>query len=640
MNTEIRCAVYTRKSTEDGLEQEFNSLDAQRESAENFIACQKHKGWVCIPEHYDDGGFSGGNTERPALKKLIDDIRDGKIGVVVVYKIDRLSRSLLDFSELLTLFEQYQVSFVSVTQDINTSSSSGRMMLNILMTFAQFEREVIAERIRDKIALSKKRGKYCGGPPIMGYEVEPKTKVLLPHPEEAPQVREIFEKYAAVTSLVEVTAWANRMKYHKRAWISGNGKKHSSVPFTPNSLDRMLRNPIYGGYVRHKTVKYKGEHEAIVPEELWNRVQEILDSRKCGTLRNSAKHLHPLAGLIFCGNCNSHMSPTYTYNHKRKYTYYFCQQNARSGENKCPLKRVPAGDIEEAILRQLSRLFRMPTLMHVTLSSLRQREVEARKQCSARLEELESLWEKGSPVVMSLSKSDAMALRPVEEEMCQLRTKLAAMKEPIDENDILKAMQDISGLWNFLFPGEKHELVRRLIARVDIYESSLSFELRMDGLKALADELVDGEFFTQVHTEADGMNDDDLMDLVLEHDTVKITLPLILKRMNGRKQIIVPSRAGERAVQETMIRAIGLAHRWNEMLLRGEVKSISELAASVGCHHPYASRIMSLNNLDPAIVTAIVEGREPDGLSLAQLFAQGIPEDWMEQRRLFGFTNL
>ncbi len=214
----------------------------------------------------------------------------------------------------------------------------------------------------------------------------------------------------------------------------------------------MLRNPVYAGYVRHKTVKYKGEHEAIVPEKLWNREQEILDSRKCDTRRNSTRHLHPLAGLIFCGNCNSHMSPTYTYNHKRKYTYYFCQQNARSGENKCPLKRVPAGDIEEAILRQLSRLFQMPTLMHVTLSSLRQKEAEKRKQYSARLTELESLWEKGSPVVMNLSKSDATALRPIEEEMYRLRTRLAAMKESINENDILKAMQDINGLGTFSSP--------------------------------------------------------------------------------------------------------------------------------------------------------------------------------------------
>ena len=190
-----RCAVYTRKSHEEGLEQEFNSLDAQREAGENYIASQKANGWVCLPERYDDGGFSGGNTNRPALRRLMEDIKAGKIDILVIYKIDRLTRCLTDFSELQEFFDAHGVSFVSVTQEINTSTSAGRMMLNILMTFAQYEREIIAERVRDKVGAAKKRGKNCGGYPVLGYDADPVTKKLIVNEKEAETVRFVFEKY-------------------------------------------------------------------------------------------------------------------------------------------------------------------------------------------------------------------------------------------------------------------------------------------------------------------------------------------------------------------------------------------------------------------------------------------------------------
>lgn len=254
----VRCAIYTRKSTDEGLDMEFNSLDAQREAGEAFIASQKFKNWECLPERYDDGGFSGGNTNRPALAKLKADIADGKIDAVVVYKIDRLSRSLMDFAELLTLFEKYDVAFVSVTQDINTSSSSGRMMLNILMTFAQYEREVITERIKDKVSAAKKRGMHCGGPVPIGYRSDPETKKLYVVPEEAELVKKIFETYLRFGSGKETAKFLDLCGLKTPVKISRKGVPHGGDEFNGTYIYRVLQNPLYLGLTNITTKPIRG----------------------------------------------------------------------------------------------------------------------------------------------------------------------------------------------------------------------------------------------------------------------------------------------------------------------------------------------------------------------------------------------
>ena len=254
----IRCAIYTRKSTEDGLEMEFNSLDAQREAGEAFIASQRFKNWECLPERYDDGGFSGGNTNRPALAKLKEDIAEGKIDAVVVYKIDRLSRSLMDFAELLTLFEKYDVAFVSVTQDINTSSSSGRMMLNILMTFAQYEREVITERIKDKVSAAKKRRMHCSGPVSIGYRSDPETKKLHVIQEEAELVRKIFETYLRFGSGKQTAKYLDQCGIKTPVKVSRKGIPHGGKEFTGAYIYAVLQNPLYLGLTKHYDKTYPG----------------------------------------------------------------------------------------------------------------------------------------------------------------------------------------------------------------------------------------------------------------------------------------------------------------------------------------------------------------------------------------------
>jgi len=247
----IRCAIYTRKSTSEGLEQEFSSLDAQRESCQSYIASQKGEGWVALPDQYDDGGFTGANLERPALKKLLADIREGRIDCVVVYKVDRLSRSLLDFTRLLGLFEQHTVAFVSVTQAFNTNTSMGRLTLNILLSFAQFERELISERTKDKMAAARKKGKWVGGAPILGYDVDPTTKRLLINDQEATLVRQIFERYLTERSLLRVTKWLNAQGFTSKRYVTRKGRVLGGIPFRITHVQALLKNVLYTGQVAY-----------------------------------------------------------------------------------------------------------------------------------------------------------------------------------------------------------------------------------------------------------------------------------------------------------------------------------------------------------------------------------------------------
>jgi site-specific DNA recombinase len=274
----IRCAIYTRKSTEEGLDQQFNSLDAQREAAEAYIRSQKCEGWEIVYDRYDDGGFSGGNIERPALKRLMEDIQAGKIDCVVVYKVDRLSRSLLDFAQVMGTFDKFNVSFVSVTQHFNTTHSMGRLTLNILLSFAQFEREIIGERIRDKLAAQCRRGQWTGGYPVLGYDVDrsERTPKLVINSEEAIQVRRIFTLYLELKNLMPVVEELDRRGWKNKLWHSKKGLPKGGRQFDKCSVHALLTNPIYCGKIKHKTDLYPGQHQAIIDDETFQRVQAQL----------------------------------------------------------------------------------------------------------------------------------------------------------------------------------------------------------------------------------------------------------------------------------------------------------------------------------------------------------------------------
>ena len=313
----FRCAVYTRKSTEDGLEQDFNSLDAQREACEAYITSQGGLGWKLVPRHYDDGGISGATIERPALRDLLDDIADGKIDVVVVYKIDRLTRALMDFARMVELFDKHKVSFVSVTQQFNTTTSMGRLTLNVLLSFAQFEREVTAERIRDKITASKKKGMWMGGPAPLGYDVDDR-KLIINH-EEAETVRTIYRLYLATRGVRDLKTKLDHQGVVSKVRTYKCGRTVGGNPISRGALYLLLSNPIYIGRMSHKGETYDGQHQAIVDQELWDEVQALLmANRNARSSSTNAKHPSLLAGLLY-DETGDHLSPTHANNHGKRW---------------------------------------------------------------------------------------------------------------------------------------------------------------------------------------------------------------------------------------------------------------------------------------------------------------------------------
>jgi DNA invertase Pin-like site-specific DNA recombinase len=382
----LRCAVYTRKSTEEGLDMEFNSLDAQREACEAYVASQKAEGWALVPDRYDDGGFSGANLERPALQRLIADIEARRIDVVVVYKIDRLSRSLMDFAKLVEVFDRNSVTFVSVTQAFNTTTSMGRLTLNILLSFAQFEREVIGERIRDKFAASRKKGMWMGGWAPLGYDIRDRKLVI--NTAEAASVRAIFQRFVRVESMTKLIPI-----------LANEGiRTKSGKPIDKGYLYRVINNRLYIGEAVHKGAAYPGVHEAIIDRTLWDRVHAILrESPRKRATATRARTPALLKGIIF-GSTGAAMTPTHTRRNGRLYRYYVSTDVLKRDAASCTLRCVPAAEIENAVIDQLRGLLRDSEIVVRTWRTARQAlpnisEAEVRNA----LERLDPLWDELFP---------------------------------------------------------------------------------------------------------------------------------------------------------------------------------------------------------------------------------------------------
>lgn len=353
---EMRCAIYTRKSTSEGLDQAFNSLDAQREAGEAYVASQKHQGWTALPERYDDGGFSGGTIERPGIQKLMEDIETGGIDCVVVYKVDRLSRSLMDFARIMRLFEEKNVHFVSVTQHFNTAESMGRLTLNILLSFAQFEREIISERTRDKIAAARRRGQWSGGHPILGYDVGEDRKLAI-NEEEAQRARGVFEIYLRRESLIKTADEANRRGWRTKQWTTRKGDQRGGRRFDKAIVHNLLTNVLYIGKVRYKDEVHEGQHQAIVDQDVWDRVQAMLarNYRTAGALTRN-KHGALLKGILRCGHCRAAMIHSVSVKGVRRYRYYVCTRAQKRGHAHCPTGTVNAESLEVAVVSKLRQL--------------------------------------------------------------------------------------------------------------------------------------------------------------------------------------------------------------------------------------------------------------------------------------------
>lgn len=430
MVRKLRCAVYTRKSSEDGLEQEFNSLHAQRETCGAYIASQRSEGWVLVRDEYDDGGISGGTLERPALQRLLTDIEDGLVDVVVVYKIDRLSRSLIDFSKLVEVFDRNGVTFVSVTQSFNTTTSMGRLMLNVLLSFAQYERELTAERIRDKVRASRMKGMWMGGPAPFGYAV--KNRKLVIEEEDAKHLRWIFARFLELGSCTEL---ARDIAKHGIRTKRGNR-------IDKKALYRMLNNRVYIGEAVHKGESYPGEHEAIIDRATWDKVHAILtDSPRTRAARTRAQTPALLKGLIY-GPDGAAFSPSHTRKGGKLYRYYVSQTLLKHGAGACPVGRVSAGEIEAAVIDQLRAVFRQPEIIAGTWKAAREQEPTS--------------------------------------------------NAGISEADVHEALGQLDPLWDELFPAEQARIAALLIERVDVGTEGLNVRLRIDGLGGLAHEMLSG----------------------------------------------------------------------------------------------------------------------------------------------------
>lgn len=415
-NPRKRCAVYCRVSTDERLNQEFNSIDAQKEAGHAYLASQRAEGWIAVADDYDDPGFSGGNTERPALKRLLADIERGRVDIVVVYKIDRLTRSLADFSKMVEVFERHGVSFVSVTQQFNTTTSMGRLMLNVLLSFAQFEREVTGERIRDKIAASKRKGLWMGGIPPLGYDV--RERQLVVNEAEAAVVRRIFEQMLTIGSPTQIAAHLNAEGVTTKAWTTQGGCVRHGASIDKKYVSKLLRNRVYLGEVSHKGNWYPGCHTAIIDPDLWARVHTVL--AKDGHARSAqTKTLSRtdalLRGLLYTPS-GERMYPTYTRKNGQQYRYYVSKSESRFGAPAKRYARLPAREIEGVVLAQIRTVLASPEAV--------------------------------TAVVQHIQRNGAQ----------------------IDEASTVVAMRRLDAIWERLFPAEQHRIAHLMLERVDLVD--------------------------------------------------------------------------------------------------------------------------------------------------------------------------
>lgn len=510
----MRCAIYTRKSTEDGLEQEFNSLDAQREAGENYIRSQVNEGWEIIADGYDDGGFTGGNMDRPALQRLMADIEAGKVDCVVVYKVDRLSRSLLDFARLMEVFDRHRVSFVSVTQQFNTASSMGRLVLNVLLSFAQFEREIISERTRDKIAAARRKGKWVGGMPLLGYDVDPRGSRLVVNDDEALRVRTIFDLYLQHQSLIAAIREIDDRGWVNKRWVTKKGIERGGKPFTKTSLHKLLTNVTYLGKVRYKDEVHEGEHDAIIDPDVWQQVQTLMqrNGRTGGAeVRNKFGAL--LKGLLRCVPCDSAMTPTHaTKDGNKRYRYYVCCHAQKRGWQNCPSPSIPATEIERFVVDQIRSIGRDPDLIRETLAQVHDQaqsqlvELEAEQ---ASLERELARWaaeirdvvahvgpgHEDSPAVARLADLQERT-RTAERRATEIREQIRAITaRTIDHSEVTAAMAKFDPVWKSLTPREQARVIELLVERVDYdgEHGKVAVTFHTDGIRNFGAEFVTAE---------------------------------------------------------------------------------------------------------------------------------------------------
>jgi len=546
----IRCAIYTRKSTEEGLEQGFNSLDAQHEACAAYIASQKHEGWRPVKERYDDGGFSGGTTERPALKRLLAEVDAGRISMIVVYKIDRLTRSLADFARLVERLEAKGCSFVSVTQAFNTSTSMGRLTLNVLLSFAQFEREVAGERIRDKIAASKKRGLWMGGTLPLGYDrhPDPREQVLVVNEDEAETVRQIFDLYEQCGNLSALTAEVRRLDLRSKSRKGRDGREMGDRPLARGQLHYLLTNPVYIGRTRHGRTEHAGQHPALISEAQWQRVQAML-TEAAGRKRGGTALPEPGAALTgrLVDETGDRLTPTHAQKGARRYRYYVSHRLVTGRTDKSAW-RTPARALEQALATGVAAHLRARVDQHDLLT----------------------------------------------------RPDLARHDDLLRRLELSGTGAQAEGVWLGLIDSGK--LAREAVTLV------------------LSRERVTAFF--------------DLCPAALAPGALQLSLPLALRRRGVEQRLVIGTPQN---VPDTQLVAhLTRAHRWLGEIRRG--RDIRSLAKADGISEGCLRVHLQLAFLAPAIQQAILDGTQPEALTLHRLTRPEMPADWSAQYARTGIS--
>jgi len=551
----VRCAIYTRKSSEEGLEQSFNSLDAQREACESFISSQRHEGWNALATRYDDGGYSGGTMERPALKQLLKDVEAGKINVIVVYKVDRLTRSLADFAKIVEALDAKGVSFVSVTQQFNTTTSMGRLTLNILLSFAQFEREVTGERIRDKIAASKRKGMWMGGMIPLGYDLE--GRKLVPNPREAQLVSKIFSLYLQLSCVSKLARQLDREKIRSKMWVTRTGIRLGGVPFARGALYDLLRNRLYIGEIRHREKWYPGEQTGIVPLELWQKVQVQLESNLTTRRKRAREQASSLLTGLIEDVAGNRFTPSFTIRMGRRYRYYVSQVVVQNPGGQCDgITRLPAHEIESRVI-----------------------------------ERLVGFLNSDSDVFDQL-QVDGRAPAKLREQVAGAK-KLAAKLSSLPSDDL-------------------RDLLSCFLRRVVIGEDQIQLlidrnslcQLLKNGGKAIARDLGEGR---------DPVDAGEVICLSIQAKLKRYggVVHLVVPPN--------PTATSASKTKPSLLKALARAHGWYQTILEGNANDVRTLARQAGFTERYVGKVFPCAFLAPDIVESILLGRQPDDLTFASL---------------------
>ena len=565
-----RCAVYTRKSSEEGLDQAFNSLDAQREACEAYIKSQAGEGWRLVRTPYDDGGISGGTLERPALQQLLDDIRARRIDTVVVYKVDRLTRSLADFAKIVEVFDAHAVSFVSVTQQFNTTTSMGRLTLNMLLSFAQFEREVTGERIRDKIAASKKKGMWMGGFVPLGYEAQNRSLVI--NEAEAETVRTVFRLYLRDGSVRRVKKEADRLGLTTKLRQMEDGRERGGRPLSRGYIYKLLGNPLYVGRIPHKGQTYEGQHAAIIDNDTWEAVQAKL-ANGAQERRSGAAAAEPslLAGMLYDDRSNR-FSPSHAVKKGIRYRYYVNQALLQQRESDAgAILRLPAREIEELVIARIGGF-------------------------------LGDIQEVMDELCGSLSSGDRQRL-------------IAAAKDKADK-------------WLQMSTTDRRAMLISTLATITVYQDEVRIALCREALRIAL--LCEASSCAAANRTPDLASPSNTRDYVVLASPVRLRLcsgamRLVVPPAHAMNRSPRPNAS--------LIKAVVKAHKWKEKLFADEVSSVRVIAEKEGVTDRYVARILRLAFLAPDIVEAILDGSQPVDLEIQQL-RKGIPLCWDEQLQL------